>query len=66
MTEYEQHASSVKPFGPEQLRLDPLADIVNVDERLRSWAVGSRPGAARLLTERRDAMRALAAELRSY
>jgi hypothetical protein len=45
------------------LRFDALADIVNVDAAIRVRSHGSQPGLRRLLTERRDAMRALAGEL---
>lgn len=54
---------SVQVLDLGQLRLDALADLEAVDVALRSRARGSRPGARRLLTERRDAMRALALEL---
>lgn len=65
MTEYEQDASAVKCFKVEQLRLDPLFDIEQVDSILSRRQPGSRPGQRRLLTERRDAMASLAAELRT-
>jgi hypothetical protein len=57
-------AESVQVLDLTQLRLDPLQDLEAVDSLLRRRQPGSRPGQRRLLTERRDAMRALAAELR--
>lgn len=46
-----------------QLQIDPLSAIEELDSTLRRRRPGSRPGQRRLLTERRDAMRALAAEI---
>ena len=57
-------AESVKPLPLIQLRLDALHDLEVIDSLLRRRQPGSRPGQRRLLTERRDAMAALAAELR--
>jgi hypothetical protein len=56
----ESH-SNFKPF---QLRLDPVGDIERADALLASRAKGSKPGERRLLTERREAMAALASMLR--
>jgi len=58
-------AESVQALRPIQLRVDPLFDIEQVDVALRVRSFGSQPGERRLLTERRDAMAALAAELSS-
>lgn len=57
-------AESVQVLDLRQLRIDALGDIAAVDALVRSRTSGSRPGLRRLLTERRDAMAALAAELR--
>lgn len=56
-------AESVQALALTQLRFDALADLEAIDSLLRRRQPGSRPGQRRLLTERRDAMRALAAEL---
>jgi hypothetical protein len=56
-------AESVKSLTFVQLRIDPLGEIEETDRVIRSRQRGSRPGLTRLLTQRRDAMRALAAEL---
>jgi hypothetical protein len=45
------------------LRIDAVGDLERLDRAIRDRAPGSRPGLRRLLTERRDAMRALAAQL---
>ena len=57
------NAVSVKTFDGVQLSIDPVAEIENIDELLMRRTSGSRPGAARLLTRRRDLMRELAAQL---
>ena len=65
MTEYGASRSAVKPLTFVQLRLDPLQDLEDADALINSRRKGTRPGLLPLLSERRDAMRALAAELRS-
>lgn len=61
--QYIPQGYPVMDLGLCQLRLDPLGDVERCDLALRTRAPRSRPGERRLLTERRDAMRALAAEL---
>lgn len=61
--QYDAQRHSDQALGLVQLQLDPVCTIEEADALLRSRASGSRPGAHRLLTIRRDAMRALAAEL---
>lgn len=55
-------ALDLNPFG-QQLRIDPVADMEDIDRLIESRERGSRPGLLRLLTERRDAMRSLAQAL---
>lgn len=61
--QYDAKRHSGQALDFVQLRIDPLAQLEQVDSQLRRRQPGSRPGQRRLLTERRDAMRALAAEL---
>jgi hypothetical protein len=51
-------------LGPVQLRLDPVLEMAEIDAAIRVRRPRSRPGLHRLLNERREAMRALAAQLR--
>jgi hypothetical protein len=56
-------AESIQALDLVQLYLDPVYDIEQFDSIIRARKPRSRPGLARLLTARRDAMRALAAQL---
>ena len=58
-----EYDRQVVPSRPLQLRIDPLADLEDIDRILAVRVKGSRPSIRTLLTERRDAMAALAAEL---
>lgn len=50
------------PSSPYQLTIDPLHAVELIDELLRTRAKHSRPGALRLLEERRLLFRQLADE----
>ena len=56
-------AETVQVLDFVQLEIDPLGQLEQIDLDLRRRQPGSRPGQRRLLTLRRDVMRALAAEL---
>jgi len=61
--QYEPTGESRQALDLVQLYLDPVYDIEQFDSIIRARKSRSRPGLARLLTARRDAMRALAAQL---
>jgi len=62
-TQYDAQRHPVADLLGVNLRLDALGDLERADLALSTHAPHTRPGIRRLLTERRDAMRALAAEL---
>ena len=61
--EHTPQADTVQGLDLIQLYLDPIYDIEQFDSIIAARKPRSRPGLARLLTARRDAMRALAAQL---
>jgi len=61
--QYDVQRHSVQGLALTQLSLDPILDMEEIDATLKARRKGTRPGVRVLLNRRREAMRALAAQL---